>query len=145
MPCNRLRYCSENIKLPPRQACKKSLIQIMLPHEQTTFIQFIRTSTCNQMFSLRQISAISCNGSIAPSTVVPAVAFTKNGICPLFFICVITSFRLSAFMQPYLSDFTCDEKNYSKIYSRIISIVTKSTLNLIKELFLISKIYIFYI
>lgn len=126
MPCNRLRYCSENTRLPPRQACKKSLIQIMLPLELTTSIQFIRTSTCNQMFSLRQISAISCNGSIAPSTVVPTVAFTKNGICPLFFICVITSCRLSTCMQPYLSVFTCGEKIYSlKIYFRTISMVTK--------------------
>lgn len=45
-------------------------------------LPILLTSMWNQQLYFWQISAISSKGSKAPNTVVPAVALTKNGICP---------------------------------------------------------------
>ena len=60
-------------------------------------------STCSQRYSRRQTSTISSSGSIAPFTVVPAVAITQNGIYPALFSDSICSSNFSIFIFPDIS------------------------------------------
>lgn len=58
------------------------------------------TSMCSQSLCLWHISAISGIGSNAPMTVVPAVAFTKKGMCPLALRSRINSSSFEGIIRP---------------------------------------------
>lgn len=66
------------------------------------------------MLYFSQMSAQAEMSSKAPKTVVPAVAFTKNGMCPLA-LCSITSRSSSdGIILPCSSDGTISQKSVPK-------------------------------
>lgn len=73
-------------------------------------IYLVRTSTCNQSPSFLQIAAISNRGSKAPSTVVPQVAFTKNGKWDCFFASAMALFRSLGSIRPNASVLICHRR-----------------------------------
>lgn len=64
------------------------------------------TSTCSHSLYLSQMSAMDCKSSNAPRTVVPAVALTKNGICPLLLCSRIRRSSSEVIILPWLSEGT---------------------------------------
>lgn len=63
-------------------------------------------STCSHTLYFLQISAIFSTGSYPPNTVVPKVAFTKNGFYPFSIHYFNFYSKSSGSIYPYKSDFT---------------------------------------